>query len=110
MRAMRTQRAFTLIELLLVMVILAVLASVAMPLYFHRVDDSRRAGTIAEIHQLKAAMGAFEIDNGRLPNANEGLEALLYAPGDLGNTWKGPYFDHMPLDKWGHEYVYEYPA
>ena len=110
MRAMRTLRAFTLIELLLVMVILAVLASVAVPIYLGYAEESRRKATIAEIHSLKTAIGAFEIENGRLPEGNEGLEALLYCPSDLTASWHGPYFDHMPMDKWGHAYLYENPA
>ena len=103
-------RAFTLIELLLVMVILAVLASVAVPIYLHRAEDSRRAATIAEIHELKTALGAFEVDNGRLPIENEGLNALLIAPADLQDSWQGPYLEDLPKDKWGHDYRYVYPS
>jgi general secretion pathway protein G len=102
--------AFTLIELLLVMVILAVLASVAIPIYISRAEDSRRTTTIAEIKELKTAINAFEVDNGRLPTEREGLYALLQAPADVENSWRGPYLDELPLDKWGHEYHYLYPS
>lgn len=103
-------RAFTLIELLLVMVILAVLASVAIPIYLNRTEDARRKATITELGHLKAAVATFEIDNGRLPRQDEGLTALLEPPADVAGTWQGPYLDQMPMDKWGREYHYINPA
>ncbi len=103
-------RAFTLIELLLVMVILAVLAAVAVPLYMHRAADSRRKATIAEISHIKTALATFEIDNSRFPTTAEGLDALVVAPPDLDRTWGGPYLEMVPLDKWGHPYVYTSPG
>ena len=103
-------RAFTLIELLLVLVILAVLASVAVPVYFNKVDISRRDATKAEISTLKEALARFELENGRFPYTAEGLEALVVMPAGLEKTWSGPYVDKIPEDKWGHAYFYQYPG
>ena len=102
------RRAFTLIELLLVLVILAVLAAVVIPKLTGRVEDSRRKATIAEISNLKTALDTFEIDNGRYPMTNEGLEALVAKPAGM-DTWGGKYIDEVPTDKWGHPYIYRGP-
>src|SRR4051812_18464811 len=96
-------RGFTLIELLLVLVILAVLAAVVVPKLTGRVEMARRNSTIAAIANLKTAIDAFEVDNGRLPEENEGLDVLIAAPGgDLSASWAGPYLNGgaIPIDGW----------
>lgn len=113
-RAMRRtiSRGFTLIELLLVLVILAVLAAVVVPKLTGRVEMARHNGTIAAISNLKTAIDAFEVDNGRLPTESEGLDVLLSNPGgDLSSSWAGPYVQggKMPLDGWGRAFVYTNP-
>jgi general secretion pathway protein G len=108
MKRRSTRRAFTLIELLLVLVILAVLAAVVIPKLTSRVGDARRKATIGEISNLKMSLETFEIDNGRYPNSNEGLLALVERPSGLENTWR-KLLDAVPMDKWGHEYQYQGP-
>jgi general secretion pathway protein G len=104
-------RAFTLIELLLVMVILAVLAAVVIPNVAGYGEKAKRNGTIADIAAFKGALKAFEVDNSRFPTTEEGLTALVQAPADLTSTWKqGGYLDKVPNDKYGHPYVYRYPG
>jgi general secretion pathway protein G len=100
------RRAFTLIELLLVLVILAVLAAVVIPKLTGRVEDARIKGTIAELSNLKTAMETYEADNGKYPSA---LEDLVICPAGLENTWHGKYIDSVPEDKWGHTYQYMGP-
>ena len=100
------RRAFTLIELLLVLVILAVLAAVVIPKLTGRVEDARIKGTIAELSNLKQALSTFEVDCGRYPTSQEGLEALVICPGGLETFWHGKYIEAVPEDKWGHSYQY----
>ena len=102
-------KAFTLIELLLVLVILAVLAAVVVPKLTGRVEGARRGGTIAEIANLKNALNTFEIDNGRLPNTAEGLDALVSCPTGLEGSWH-KLIDKVPTDKWGYPYIYICPG
>ena len=71
------RRAFTLIELLLVLVILAVLAAVVVPRLTGRVEDAKIGGTISDISNIKVALGIFETDMGRFPTGEEGLQALV---------------------------------
>ena len=102
--------AFTLIELLLVLVILAVLASVVVPLYLHRVDEAKHKVTLTDIQLIKTALATFQLDNGRFPTTEEGLAALVWAPNDLVDTWRGPYIEQVTPDKWGHPYRYAFPG
>ncbi len=103
------RRAFTLIELLLVLVILAVLAAVVVPRLTGRVESARRGGTISTISNVKTALGVFETDIGRYPTSDEGLTFLMQ---NISNDtmWKGPYLEKFPTDAWGHELIYVYPG
>ena len=106
-----TRRAFTLIELLLVLVILAVLAAVVVPRLTGRVETARRGGTISDISNIKTALGIFETDCGRFPTTEEGLAALMQSPSaDLQGKGHWPYLEKFPTDKWGHEYIYVCPG
>jgi|WetSurMetagenome_2_1015567.scaffolds.fasta_scaffold746492_1 general secretion pathway protein G len=106
----RNTKAFTLIELLLVLVILAVLAAVVVPIYTGQIEKTRRRATIADISQLETSLGTFQVDNGRFPSTDEGLAALVRAPADLAGSWSGPYIKQITNDKWGHYYRYINPA
>ena len=101
-------RAFTLIELLLVTVILVVLASVVVPQFARRPDDARRAVAKVDIKMLETALAAFQIDCGRFPTNDEGLAVLVKNPGLDG--WRGPYVKLVPNDPWGTPYIYQAPG
>jgi general secretion pathway protein G len=103
------RRAFTLIELLLVLVILAVLAAVVVPKFTGRTDDAKIKATKAELAILEGALDRFEIDNGRFPPTEGGLQDLVRAP-SYANNWKGPYIKAVPQDKWGNAYIYRAPG
>lgn len=107
--ANRPASAFTLIELLLVLVILAVLAAVVVPKFTNRSEQARLAAAKTDIANMETALDAFEIDTGRFPATEEGLGALLQQPSGAQN-WKGPYLKKPPLDPWGREYVYRFPG
>jgi len=104
------RRAFTLIELLLVMVILAILAAVVVPKFTGRTEDARIKAAKAEISGVKTALDTFEIDNGRYPTTDEGLNALVTRPGDLPNWKADGYLPKVPTDPWGHSYIYRSPG
>lgn len=107
----RRNSAFTLIELLLVMVILVVLAAVVVPKFADRSRQARTNAAKADIAAMSTALDAFEIDNGRYPSTEEGLGSLIANPGNLPN-WHGPYISKSgtPADPWGQPYVYSYPG
>jgi general secretion pathway protein G len=98
---------FTLIELLLVLVILAVLAAIVVQNFGGTQEMANTKATKAAMSSLDGAIETFKIHTGRYPTTEEGLGALLSAPGDV-KDWNGPYLKPavMPKDGWGHEFIY----
>jgi general secretion pathway protein G len=104
------QSAFTLVEMLLVLVIIGTLAAIVVPKLAGRTEESRITAVKAQISSFGTALDVFETDNGYYPRGSEGLNELLVAPSDAQN-WKGPYLKtEIPVDPWGHPYIYEYPG
>lgn len=102
--------AFTLIELLLVMVILVVLAAVIVPRFTGRTEQAKQTAAKTDISSIETALDAFEVDIGRFPTTEEGLGALFAAPSGATN-WRGPYLKRsLPSDPWGNAYVYKFPG
>jgi len=103
---------FTLIELLLVLVILGILAAIVIPRIAHRGDDARNVAAKMDVTTFVAALSTFEVDTGYYPKGTDGLQQLMIRPRDDQNRWKGPYLqtDKLPLDPWGHPYIYEIPG
>jgi general secretion pathway protein G len=109
-RCLRPQRAFTLIELLLVLVILGILAAIVVPKFSGRTEQARVAATHSQIATFGTALDAFEVDTGHYPKGKSGLLELIQQPRDAQN-WKGPYLKgDIPNDPWGHPYIYECPG
>lgn len=102
-------RAFTLVEMLLVLAILAILAAIVYPSVAGRSEQARITAAKTQIENFSTALSAFEVDNGYFPRGKDGLNALIDKPRDASN-WRGPYVDKIPLDPWQHPYVYECPG
>lgn len=101
---------FTLIELLLVMVILSVLALIVVPRFTGRSEQARVVAAQSTIASLEMALEAFEVDTGRYPTTDEGLNALVDPPPAISN-WRGPYLRRgVPDDPWGNPYIYLCPG
>src|SRR3954462_14971910 len=105
MNRRRKNRAFTLIELLLVMLILAVLAGVAVPMYMGQAAKSKINATKATISNVKTALQAFEVQFDRVPTTEEGLTALIEAPPSLP-TWDHQFMEKLPVDGWQRTFAY----
>lgn len=103
--------AFTLIELMVVIVILGILATLIMPRILDRPEQARRMKAKVQIRSFQSALSFFKTDTGRFPTTSEGLQALVTDPGVRG--WKqGGYLEQrqMPLDPWGNRYLYLCPG
>lgn len=105
----RPRRAFSLIELLLVLVILATLAAIVVPKFTGRSRQARITAAQTDIARLETALDAFETDVGRFPTEDEGLQALYEQPADVRN-WQGYLKKGVPTDPWGNPYVYVQPG
>jgi general secretion pathway protein G len=107
---MKHRSGFTLVEIMLVVAILGVLASVAVPRFAGRTQEARMSAARLQIENLSAALDAFEFDCGRYPTTSEGLDSLLKAPAGI-ESWKGPYLKkRVPLDPWNRAYLYQSPG
>lgn len=105
----RRREGFTLVEMLLVLVILAVLAAVVVPRFAGRSKQARVAAAETGISTLETALDVFEMDNGYFPKSGD-LEDLVEQPNNTPH-WKGPYIKRgVPKDPWGNDYLYEYPG
>ena len=108
-------RGFTLIELMVVMVILGILASMIVPRIMDRPEEARRTKAAVDIQALEQALQMYKLDNGQYPTTEQGLQALVELPstGRLAKRWrKGGYLDKgkVPKDPWGNDYVYISPG
>jgi general secretion pathway protein G len=102
--------AFTLVEMLLVLVILGTLAAIVVPKLAGRSEQAKFTAAQTQISAFETALDAFEVDNGYYPNGKDGLLDLIEEPKDAKN-WRGPYLRQgIPLDPWQNEYIYEYPG
>lgn len=109
-RPRSARRGFTLVELLLVLVILGVLASLVLPKFTGRTEQARVTAAQTQIATFGTALDAYEVDTGSYPRGSGGLQALVVQSSDATN-WRGPYLKNdIPLDPWGHPYIYEYPG
>ena len=109
----KTSFGFTLIEIMVVVVILGILASVVVPRVMDRPDEARTARVKSDIRTLEAALNLYRLDNFVYPTTNQGLQALVEAPqsgAELPNYRSGGYIDRLPRDPWGHDYQYLSPG
>src|SRR5512140_2460749 len=105
----RPQEAFTLIELLLVLVILGVLAAIVVPKFAGRTEQARITAAQTQIASFSTSLDAFEVDNGYYPKGRNGLQDLVTQPRDA-QSWHGPYLKDIPKDPWNNDYMYECPG
>ena len=105
------QKGFTLIELMVVVVILAVLAGLVVPKLMERPDEARIVKAKQDISSISSALQLYRLDNYVYPTTDQGLEALSVKPTEdpVPKNWK-QVLDRMPMDPWGNPYLYLMPG
>ena len=106
---MRRRAGFTLLEIMVVMFILGLLATLVAPNVLGRTDDARRAKALAEMKQIEQALNLYRLDTGGYPTTEQGLDALVKRPTapPVPRVWNPEgYLERVPLDPWANPYVY----
>jgi len=104
-------QGFTLIEMLVVLGIIALLATLVAPQVIKYLSKAKADTATAQIKNLQSAIELYFLDTGHYPPSNEGLLSLIKAPEGLMN-WNGPYLRNREglIDPWGKPYVYVIPG
>ena len=109
-KRLRDASAFTLIELMLVMVIIGLFADYVAPRYFSQVGKSEVRAAQAQVSALSSALNTYRLDVGQYPTDEQGLAALMARPAGAAK-WDGPYLQKsVPADPWGRPYLYKSPG
>lgn len=108
MRLLRhsSERGFTLVEMIVVIAIIGVLATLVVVKYSGQTDQAKVATAKAQLAQIESAVISFQAHNGRLPAS---LIELVEKPSNAANWQEGGYLKGkaVPKDPWGHEYQYK---
>lgn len=110
---LNSRDGFSFIEVMIVVVILAILATLLIPRVMGRTEDAKRAAAKAQISNIESALQLYKLDNGNLPSTEQGLKALVERPasGPPAPNWKaGGYLPKVPVDPWGTAYKYTVPS
>ena len=115
MNKLKNSGGFTLIEIMVVIVILAMLAALVGPRLMGRTDDAKVKTTGIQLKGLESALKLYKLDNGSYPSTEQGLGALVAKPtvGVIPKSYKdGGYLDSksVPKDSWGNDYLYVSPG
>jgi len=104
------QTGITLIEMLVVVTIIALFAAVVGPKLLKHTDTARVTAARVQINGFMTALAAYKMDTGTFPATEMGLQALRDRPQSV-SAWNGPYLQgDIPLDPWGHPYLYRFPG
>ncbi len=109
----RSDKGFTLIEIMVVIFIIALLAALVVPKIIGRTEEAKKTAAMTQIREFENALSLYHLDNGSYPTTEQGLEALVKKPTlppEPNNYKAGGYISKIPKDPWGHPYVYLAPG
>jgi general secretion pathway protein G len=108
-RSRRAHHGYTLLEIVVVVFIIGLLATIVAPRILGRTDEARRTKALADLSSVAQALNLYRLDNGGYPTTEQGLEALVERPTvpPIPRAWRSEgYLDRVPADPWGNAYVY----
>ncbi len=113
MLSLPDEKGFTLIELMIVLVILAILAAIVVPKIMSNPHKAKVTAAKTQIRDFETALSLFKLQNGFYPTTAQGLEALVKKPANPPipkHYQKGGYLPYVPKDPWGNKYIYMSPS
>ena len=104
-----TRKGFTMVELMAILIIIGLLATLIVTKVASKIDEARVITTKANLKVLHAAVNQFKMDTGRFPTEEEGLQALIEQPTDVTSYEPGGYLETTEISKdgWGRDFIYE---
>jgi len=104
-----TRKGFTMVELMAVLIIIGLLATLVVTKVATKIDQARVTTTKANLKILHSSVNQFKMDTGRFPSEEMGLDELIEQPSDVENYVPGGYLEttEIPKDGWGNEFIYE---
>lgn len=111
--SLRQEAGFTFIEIMIVVIIIGLLASIVAPQVLKRLGQAQTTAAQDQIGTLQVALDQYYLDSGQYPTTEQGLEALRTKPtlSPVPNGWQGPYLQRdVPKDPWGNPYYYKQPG
>lgn len=106
----RPTAAFTLLEIMVVVVILGVLAATIVPQFIGTTHDAKVSAARSQVSEIESALERMAIHMDRYPSTDEGLKLLVEAPAGDASKWRGPYLKQVRNDPWGNPYQYRAPG
>ncbi len=111
MKNLSRRSGFTLVEIMVVVVIMAILAAIVVPRILTRPEQARLVKAKQDIQTIENAMDLYKLDNGFYPSTEQGIAALVTKPTSdpVPANWAG-YLKQAPMDPWGKPYQYLNPG
>jgi general secretion pathway protein G len=106
----KNSSAFTLVEIMVVVVIIGILAATIIPKFMTTTYDAKVGAAKAQVSELEAQLERFNVNLDRYPTTEEGLKVLVEAPTTDASKWRGPYIKMLRNDPWGNPYQYKNPG
>ncbi|MDD5326257.1 MAG: type II secretion system major pseudopilin GspG [Phycisphaerae bacterium] len=108
-RKRKNRFGFTMVELMAMLIIIGLLATLVVTKVATKIDQARITTTKANLKVLHSAVNQFKMDTGRFPTEEEGLMALVEQPSDVIRYEPGGYLEttEIPTDGWGNDFIYE---
>lgn len=112
-RSLLGEAGFTLIEIMVVIAIIGILATLIVPRIMGRPDEARATAAKLDVGTIVQSLKLYRLDVGRYPTTEQGIKALVEKPTaePVPQNWKaGGYLDSLPKDPWGNPYQYTNPG
>jgi general secretion pathway protein G len=107
----KCSHGFTLVEIMVVVIVIGILASIIIPQFIGTTSDAKIAAAKGTVSELDSAVERFYVQMDRYPTTEEGLKVLVDPPtGDDAKQWRGPYIKQLRNDPWGNPYQYVNPG